>query len=138
MNIAFIAHDNKKEQMVQLCIAYERIFAQHSLYATSPTANIICENTGLQVYRFLSGYAGGDVQIAARVVYNEIDMVIFLIDHNDSASKDSDVSALLRACDMNNIPLATNIASAEVLIHGLEHGDLGWREIVNPKKRKRN
>ena len=133
MNIALIAHDSKKELITQLCISYEQILSQHSLFATAPTANVICENTNLEIYRFLSGYSGGDVQIASRVAYDEIDLVIFFIDHLDSASKDLDVSILLRSCDVHNVPIATNIATAEVLIHGLEHGDFGWRDIIHAK-----
>lgn len=134
MNIAFIAQNSKKEQMVQLCIAYEQILSQHNLFATSPTANIISENTNLKFYRFLSGYTGGVVQIASRVSYNEMDLVFFFIDHLDKASKEYDVASLLRMCDVHNVPIATNMATAEVLIHGLNHGDLAWRDIVNPKK----
>ena len=138
MNIAFLAHDTKKELITQLCISYEQILSEHSLYATAPTANVISEDTNLQFYRFLSGYAGGDVQIAARVAYDEIDLVIFFIDHKDPASKDPGVATLLRYCDIHNVPIATNIASAEVLIHGLEHGDFGWRDIIKEQNKTDN
>ncbi len=116
MNIALIAHDKKKELMVDFCIAYKGILEKHSLCATGTTGTLVMEATGLDVNRFLSGPQGGDQQIGARIAYNEID-----------------VSALFRLCDVHNIPLATNVATAEVLIRGLERGDLDWRDIVNPK-----
>lgn len=134
MNIAFIAHDKKKELMAQFCIAYKGILQKHSLYATDTTGKVISENTGLSVYRFLSGPQGGDQQIGARVAYNEIDLVLFFRDPLTAQCYEPDVSSLLKLCDMHNIPIATNLATAEVLIHGLERGDLEWRDIVNPKK----
>lgn len=133
MNIAFIAHDMKKELMIQFCIAYKFILNKHNLFATDTTGKMIVENTGMDVYRFLPGHQGGDQQIGARVVYNEIDLVFFFRDPNAGESHEPDIMNLLRLCDMNNIPIATNIATAEVLIHGLERGDLQWRDILNPK-----
>ena len=134
MNIALIAHDKKKELMVQFCIAYKGILEEHALYATGTTGKLVNEGAGLNVYRFLSGPQGGDQQIGARITYNEIDMVLFFRDPLDAESYEPDVFSLLRLCDMHNIPIATNLATAEVLIHGLERGDLAWRDIVNPKK----
>lgn len=134
MNIALIAHDKKKELMVQFCIAYKGILSKHTLYATGTTGKLVIENTGLDVYRFLSGPQGGDQQISARLTYNEIDLVLFFRNPLDSESYEPDVSSILRLCDMNNIPIATNAATAEVLVRGLERGDLDWRDIVNPKK----
>ena len=135
MNIAFIAHDKKKELMAQFCIAYKGILEKHTLYATDTTGKVINENTGLNVYRFLSGMQGGDQQIGARVAYNEIDLVLFFRDPLKSeGGYEPDVASLLRLCDMHNFPIATNLATAEVLIHGLDRGDLDWRDIVNPKK----
>lgn len=133
MNIAFLAHDKKKELMAQFCIAYKGILEKHTLYATDTTGKVISENTGLDVYRFLSGVQGGDQQIGARVAYNEIDLVMFFRDPLSAESYEPDISGLLRLCDMHNIPIATNLATAEVLVHGLERGDLDWRNIVNPK-----
>lgn len=133
MNIALIAHDTKKELMVQFCIAYKGILEKHALYATGTTGKLVIENTGLNVYRFLSGPQGGDQQIGARIAYNEVDLVLFFRDPLSSESYEPDVASLLRLCDMHNIPIATNAATAEVLIHGLERGDLDWRDIVNPK-----
>lgn len=128
MNIALIAHDNKKELMVDLCIAYKTILQQHSLFATGTTASFISEGAGLSVYRFSPGPVGGAQQIAARVSLNEIDLVIFLRDPVSPREYEPDINSLLRLCDMNNIPFATNIATAEMLIKGLERGDLHWRE----------
>lgn len=129
MNIALIAHDNKKELIVELCIAYKAILLQHSLFATGTTASFISEGAGLSVYRFSPGPQGGAQQIAVRVSLNEIDMVIFLRDPVSPREYEPDINALLRLCDVNNIPFATNIATAEMLIKGLERGDLLWREI---------
>ncbi len=137
MNIALIAHDKKKELMVQFCIAYKGILSKHNLIATGTTGGLINETTGLEVHRLLSGPQGGDQQIGAYIAYDEIDLVLFFRDPLTMQSYEPDVSALFRLCDVHNIPLATNIATAEVLIHGLERGDLDWRDIVNPKKNLR-
>ena len=128
MNIALIAHDEKKELMVQFCIAYCGILSKHQLCATGTTGKLVSEATGLEVQRFLTGRQGGDQQIGARITYNEIDMVIFLRDPLDPMS-DTDMVGLLRLCDLNNVPMATNVATAEMLILGLERGDLDWRNI---------
>jgi len=137
MNIALIAHDKKKELMVQFCMAYCGILSKHTLCATGTTGKQVSEATGLHVDRFLSGAQGGDQQIGARVAYNEIDMVIFLRDPLSSNSREPDVNSLLKVCDVHNIPIATNIATAEMLVLGLDRGDLSWREIVNPKTGKK-
>lgn len=133
MNIALIAHDKKKELMVQFCIAYKGILKKHNLCATGTTGGLVVEATGLEIHKFLSGPQGGDQQIGARIAYNEIDMVLFFRDPLTAHAHEPDVSALLRLCDVHNIPIATNIATAEVLIHGLDRGDLDWRDILNPK-----
>lgn len=133
MNIALLAHDKKKELMVQFCIAYTSILSKHTLLATGTTGGLVSDATGLKVHRFLSGPQGGDQQIGARIAYNEIDLVLLFRDPLTAQAHEPEVSALLRLCDMHNIPLATNVATAEVLIHGLERGDLDWRDIVNPK-----
>lgn len=132
MNIALIAHDKKKEDMVNFCIAYLDILKKHHLCATGTTGLIINEATNMHVHRFLSGPLGGDQQIGSRVAYNKIDLIIFLRDPLTSQPHEPDISALLRLCDVHNIPLATNMASAEVMIKAVERGDLAWREIVNP------
>ena len=137
MNIALIAHDKKKDLMVQFCMAYCGIFSKHTLCATGTTGKLISEATGLTVDRFLSGAQGGDQQIGARVAYNEIDMVIFLRDPLSPMPKEPDVNSLLKVCDVHNIPIATNIATAEMLILGLDRGDLSWREVVHADSGKK-
>ncbi len=130
MNIALIAHDSKKELMVQFCIAYCGILSRHNLCATSTTGKMISEATGLNIQRYLAGAQGGAQQIASRISCNEIDMLLFFRDSlNPKPHEPNDIN-LLRLCDMHNIPFATNIASGEMLIHGLERGDLDWRDIV--------
>ncbi len=136
MNIALIAHDKKKELMVDFCIAYKGILSKHNLCATGTTGSLIIEATGMDVSLFLSGPQGGDQQIGARIAYNEIDLVLFFRDPLTAQPHEPDVSALFRLCDVHNIPLATNSATAEVMIRGLERGDLDWRDIVNPKNRR--
>jgi len=134
MNIALIAHDKKKELMVQFCIAYCGILSSHTLCATGTTGKLVAEATGLPVTKFLAGEQGGDQQISARIGYNEIDLVLFFRDPVSASDKEPDINPLLQLCDIYNIPVATNVATAEVLIQGLARGDLGWRDIVNPKK----
>jgi len=132
MNIALIAHDDKKELMVQFCIAYCGILSRHKLCATGTTGRLVAEATGLVIQKFMSGSQGGDQQIAARIGCDEIDMVLFF--RNASAARNSpndpDEADLMRLCDVHNIPFATNIATGEMLIHGLERGDLDWRDVI--------
>lgn len=135
MNIALIAHDSKKELMVQFCIAYSGILSQHNICATGTTGKLVAEATGLRIFRFLSGEQGGDQQIAARIACNEIDLLLFLRDPLTMKAGEPDEANLIRLCDVHSIPVATNIATAEALIHALEKGDLDWRNIVNPKRR---
>ncbi len=134
MHIALIAHDSKKELMVQFCIAYCGILSRHDLCATATTGKLISEATGLKIQKFLSGTQGGDQQIAARIGCDEIDLLLFFRDPLSQEMGESREANLLRLCDVHNIPAATNIATAEVLIHGLERGDMDWRNIVNPIK----
>ena len=133
MTIALLAHDKKKELLEQFCIAYSGILSQHSLCATATTGGLVAEATGLTIKRFFAGAQGGEQQIGARISYNEIDLLLFF---RDPMITEAPICDLLRLCDMHNIPVATNIATAEVLIHGLERGDLEWRDIVNPKVKK--
>ena len=135
MNIALIAHDSKKELMVQFCIAYCGILSRHTLCGTGTTAKLVSEATGLNIQRFLSGKQGGDQQISARIAYDEVDLLLFFRDPLADKSREVNEIDMLRLCDVHNIPLATNIATAEVLIHGLERGDPDWRNIVNPQQR---
>ena len=134
MNIAIMSHDNQKDLMVQFCTAYAGILSKHTLFATNTTGHMVSEATGLDVHCFLSFAHGGCQQIGARIAYNEIDLVLFFDDPN-SPSMAEDVTYISRLCDQNNIPYASNIATAEMLILGLARGDLDWRDIVNPKKR---
>ncbi len=135
MEIAIIAHDMKKELMTQFCIAYCGILSKHSLCATSITAKYINDATGLEIEKLLTGHHGGDQQIASRIAYNEIDILLYFRDTRPNATYDETDLELLRLCDMYNVPVATNIATAEALICALERGDLDWREIVNPRSK---
>ena len=110
MNIALIAHDNKKELMAQFCTAYCGILAQHTLCATATTGQIISDATGLTIHRFLSFSHGGGQQIAARIAYNEIDLVLCFDDPRNKAPNE-DIANIYRLCDQNNIPYASNLAS---------------------------
>jgi len=129
MKIAIIAHDAKKELMVQFCSAYCGILSKHSLMATNTTGKQVSEATGLPIKRYLSG-AGGAQQILAHLQCNEVDVLLFFRDPNNpkAASNVNDMD-LLRLCDVHNVPVATNIATAEPLILALERGDLNWREV---------
>ena len=133
MNIAIIAHDAKKELMTQFCIAYCGILSRHKLFATGTTGKLVSEATGLDINCFLSGIQGGDQQIGALIACNEIDMLLMFNDPLSPKDHEPNVNNLLRLCDVHNVPAATNIATAEALIHSLDRGDLDWRDIVNPK-----
>ncbi|WP_152654596.1 methylglyoxal synthase [Oceanobacillus sp. CFH 90083] len=130
MNIALIAHDKKKEDMVRFTTAYTHILEKHQLYATGTTGGRIMEATGLSVHRFRSGPLGGDQQIGSMIAENKMDMVIFFRDPLTAQPHEPDISALMRLCDVYQIPLATNIAGGEIFMHGLHRGDFQWREIV--------
>lgn len=132
MNIAIMSHDNRKDLMVQFCTAYAGILSQHNLYATNTTGHMVAEATGLKVHCFLSYAHGGSQQIGARIAYNELDMVLCFDDPNTKAPSE-DIIYISRLCDRNNIPYASNIATAEMLVLGLARGDLDWRDVVNPK-----
>ena len=134
MNIAIIAHDAKKELMVQFCIAYCGILSRHEICATGTTGKLVAEATGLHIQRFMSGSQGGDQQIGSLIACNEIDLLILFRDPLNPKPTEPDEAGLQRLCDVHNIPVATNIATAEALIHSLNRGDLDWRDIVNPKK----
>ncbi len=134
MNIALMSHDRKKELMIQFCTAYSSILAKHTLCGTNTTGRLVAEATGLPVHLFLSHAHGGSQQIGARIAYNEIDMVLFFSDPQ-SKDLDEDLKYIIRLCDQYNVPVATNVATAEMLIHGLNRGDLDWREIVYPREK---
>ena len=136
MNIAFLAHDKKKELMVQFCTAYKSVLAKHDLFATATTGRLIADHTGLNLTLLLSHKQGGHQQINARIAYNEIDLVLMFTDPNTTdAWDDSQVIQTIRHCDKHNVPLATNLASAEMLIMGLQRGDLDWRDVLRAKPR---
>ncbi|WP_341278134.1 methylglyoxal synthase [Paenibacillus sp. FSL H8-0537] len=134
MKIAFIAHDRKKEEIVNFVIAYERVFVGHELYSTGTTGTRIMEQTDLSIHRFMSGPLGGDQQIGALVAQNEMDLIIFLRDPLMAQPHEPDIIALLRLCDVQGIPVATNVATAELLVKALERGDFAWRELVHKYK----
>lgn len=142
MYIAIIADDNKKELMAQFCIAYRGTLARHHLCATHITGKYISEATGLEIETFLAGSTGGAEQIASRVSFNEIDLVFYFRSADRTDGSYEGESNLVRMCDVHNVPLATNIATAEALVVALEGGALNWRELVNPRSdynaRKRN
>ena len=135
MKIALIADDAKKELMVQFCIAYCGILSRHTLCATGTTGKLVSEATGSEIVRYMSGAQGGDQQITARIACDEIDLLLFFRDPMTAKASEPNDMDMLRLCDIRGIPVATNIATAEVLIHGLERGDLDWRNIVNPRNR---
>ncbi|MED3646065.1 methylglyoxal synthase [Halalkalibacterium halodurans] len=137
MRIALIAHDKKKDEMVQFTIAYKDVLKDHELYATGTTGMKIMEATQLPVKRFKSGPLGGDQQIGALVAENKFDLIIFLRDPLTAQPHEPDVTALVRLCDVQRVPLATNIGTAEILIKGLARGDFTWRELVHDEEEPR-
>jgi methylglyoxal synthase len=130
MNIALIAHDKKKDDLVGFAVAYKEIFEEHTLFATGTTGTRIIEATGLDVTRFQSGPLGGDQEIGARIANNLMDAVFFFRDPLTAQPHEPDVTALVRLCDVYSVPLATNMGTAEILVKGIERGDLDWRNIV--------
>ena len=134
MYLALMAHNNKKELMVQFCSAYAGVLSRHNLCATNTTGRLITEATGLPVHLFLTCQHGGAQQIGARIAYNEMDMVLFFVDPNDDSLQE-ELLYISRLCDQNNVPYATNVATAEMLVLGMDRGDLDWRNIVNPKNK---
>lgn len=133
MNIAIMCHNRKQELMVQFCTAYCGILSKHTVSATNATGRMVAEATGLPVNLFLSHEHGGIEQIGQRIIYNEIDLVLFFNSPQDN-SMDEDVMYIARLCDQHSVPMATNVATAELLIHGLARGDLDWRIVMNPNR----
>ena len=134
MNIAFLAHDKKKELMVQFCTAYKSVLAKYNLFATATTGRLIADHTGLPITLLLSHKQGGHQQINARIAYNEIDLVLCFTDPNSIDNwEDAQLLETIRHCDRQNVPIATNIASAELAVMGLQRGDLDWREMLHSK-----
>lgn len=134
MQIALIAADSKKELMAQFCIAYCGILSKHHLYATQATGNYVEEATGLKIEKVMSGHDGGEQQIASLISCNEIDVLLYFRSTLPRTELDAEEYQLLRLCDLYNIPVGTNIATAEVIVCALQRGDLDWREIVNPPR----
>ena len=129
MNIGLVAHDAKKKLMQNFCIAYRGILNKHTLYATGTTGRLIEEVANLSVHKYLAGALGGAQQMCAQIENNELDLIIFLREPVSPRSHEPDVNNVVRLCDMHNIPLATNLATAELLIRALDRGDLDWREM---------
>lgn len=134
MNIALIAHDKKKQDIINFTVAYKEMFEKHHLFATGTTGLKISEATGLTLHRFKSGPLGGDQQIGAMIADNKMDLVIFLRDPLTSQPHEPDISALIRLCDVYEIPVATNLAGAEIFVHALHRGDLDWRNIIHERE----
>ena len=130
MNIGLIAHDSKKKLMQNFCIAYRGILSKNELYATGTTGRLIEEVTNLNVHKYLAGHLGGSQQLGAQIEHNNIDLMIFLRDPVSPHAYESEVNSILHLCDMHNIPLATNLATAEVLLLALDRGDLDWRNVM--------
>ena len=137
MNITLMAHEKKKELMVQFCIAYRGILARHELSATNATGKQVMEATGLPISLFMGRNQGGGQQVSARIAYNEVDLLIYFTDPNSRTDSFQDpfLLEILRLCDKHNVPVATNLATAEMLVLGLDRGDLDWRELVHPRKK---
>lgn len=129
MNIGLVAHDSKKNLMQNFCIAYRGILSKHEIYATGTTGRLVEEVTNLSIHKYLEGHLGGEEQLSSQITENQLDMVIFFRDPIQPRSNEPDIKNIFKACDINNIPLATNLATAELLIKALERGDLEWREM---------
>lgn len=129
MNIGLIAHDSKKKLMQNFCIAYRGILSKNELFATGTTGRLIEEVANLSIHKYLAGHLGGAQQLSAQIEQNDIDLVIFLRDPMTPKKHEPDVNNVVKLCDTHNIPLATNLATAELLIKSLDRGDLEWREM---------
>ena len=129
MNIGLVAHDSKKNLMQNFSIAYRGILSKHEIYATVTTGRLVEEVTNLNIHKYLEGHLGGEEQLSSQITENQLDMVIFFRDPIQPRSNEPDIKNIFKACDINNIPLATNLATAELLIKALERGDLEWREM---------
>ena len=130
MNIALIAHDNKKKLMENLCIAYRHILTKHTLYATGTTGRLVEEAANLSVHKYLAGHLGGEQQLGSQVANNDIDLVIFLRDPVAPKNYEPNINSILRLCDLHNIPLVSKLAIAEILLLALVRVDLDWRNVV--------
>lgn len=138
MNIAFIAHDKKKEDLVSFAMAYEHVLKDHALFSTGTTGERIMDATTLDIHRFASGPLGGDQQVGAMIAENNMDLVVFFKDPLTAQPHEPDINALIRLCDVYTIPLATNMATAEILLSGLQRGEFKWREIIKSGNERRS
>jgi len=129
MNIGLIAHDAKKKLMQNFCIAYRGILAKHNLYATGTTGRLVEEVTNLNIHKYLAGHLGGEQQLGAQIENDEMDLVIFLRDPLKPKPQEPDINNVMRLCDIHNIPIATNLATAELLIKSMERGDFEFRDL---------
>ncbi len=136
MEIAIIASDTKKELMIEFCLAYQGILSKHNLCATDATGKYVSEATGLNIECLMSGMRGGIEQIASRIAFNEIDLLLFFRSTIAAPEFKEAQANMMRLCDIYNVPFATNMATAEALILALDQGTLDWRELVNPKAKK--
>ncbi|MCA1023273.1 methylglyoxal synthase [Halobacillus litoralis] len=136
MNIALIAHDKKKEDIIQFSKKHAAVFSKHELFATGTTGMRIADETGLNVTRFQSGPLGGDQQIGARIADEQMQMVIFFRDPLTAQPHEPDISALLRLCDVHQIPVATNLAGAEIMVRALDHEDIQWNSIIEENRKQ--
>ncbi|WP_314981871.1 methylglyoxal synthase [uncultured Stomatobaculum sp.] len=127
MNIGLIAHDAKKKLMQNFCVAYRGILAKHTLFATGTTGRLVEEVTNLTVHKYLAGHLGGEQQLGAQIEDNDLDLVIFLRDPLKPKPHEPNVGNVLRLCDIHNIPVATNLATAELLIKSMERGEFEFR-----------
>ena len=127
MNIGLIEHDTKKKLMQNFCIAYRGILSRHTLYATGTTGRLVEEVTNLNVHKYLAGHLGGEQQMGAQIEANDMDLVIFLRDPLRPKPHEPDISNVMKLCDIHNIPVATNLATAELLIKSMERGDFDFR-----------
>ena len=133
MNIGFIAHSSRKDLIENFCVAYKYILAKNELFATEMTGRRIEQATNLKVHKFLSGTVGGEKQFVDMIQRGYMDLVIFFYTPIMNSPNEPDIIAITRECDRYNIPIATNIATAESMVLGLDHGDLDWRNSVRPE-----
>ncbi|WP_226579285.1 methylglyoxal synthase [Halobacillus litoralis] len=134
MNIALIAHDKKKESIIRFAKKHYDILSKHDLFATGTTGMRIADEANLKVTRFQSGPLGGDQQIGARIAAEDMQMVIFFRDPLTAQPHEPDITALLRLCDVHQIPVATNQTGAEIMVKALNHKDFQWKNIIEENR----
>ena len=129
MNIGLVAHDSKKRLMQNFCVAYRSILQKHEVYATETTGYLVETAANIRCHKYLAGPLGGTQQLGSQIENNDMDLVIFLREPEPVTKKERNAYNILALCDMHNIPYATNLASAEIMILALDRGDLDWREM---------